>query len=188
MKRKTIRFFCFWIFLLFFFVPTLRAQTAPTATSAPLSPLQHFTLSGTATGVAGVGGSQGATILEADFSITKNVTFGYQQIIVPSSANSFDLGVIEYTRPLSALLGKKVSSALTFNASGWNTTFFAGAGRIVSAGTHTAETAGIRLSCPLTTNLTFQMISAQWLHGPQTNGLVTSPSAASISSGLQINF
>lgn len=164
--------------------------TAPVAFAqgTPTSSLQHFTLSGTATGVAGVAGAQGATILEADFSITKDVSFGYQQIIVPSSANSFDLGVVEYTRPLSALLGKKVSSALTFNASGWNATFFGGGGRIVASGSHVAETAGIRLSCPLTTNLTFQMISAQWLHGPSTNGLVTSPSVAAISSGLQINF
>lgn len=173
----------FALFVIFGMAFQVAAQTPPPATSV----LTHFSISGTATGVMGVG-SQGATILGADFQLTKTVGIEYEQIMVPSSSNSFDLGIVTYTRPLNAVLGKNITSKLLFDATGWNVTAFAGAGRIVAAGKHAAETAGLRLSCPLNKNVTFQMLSAQWLHGPQTNGLITSPSTAAISSGLQINF
>ena len=174
-----------FLFVFFGFAFQVAAQT-PTPTP-PSSLLTHLSISGTATGVMGVG-NQGATILAADFQITKTVGVEYQQIMVPSSANSFDIGAITYTRPLSQVLGKNITSKLLFDVTGWDVTAFAGAGRIVSNGKHAAETAGIRLSCPLNSNVTFQMLSAQWLHGPQTNGLITSPSTAAISSGLKISF
>ena len=172
-----------FVFLFVFF--GMAFQVAAQTTPAPTSVLTHFSMSVTATGIMG-NGSESAMIAGADFQLTKDVGVEYEQIIASNA--TFDLGNITYTRPLSQLLGKNITSKLLFDASGWNVTAFAGAGRVVDVGKHAAETAGLRLSCPLNSNVTFRMISVQWLHGPQYNAAAYAPSTAAISSGLQINF
>jgi len=169
----------------------------PLAAYGQISPstsgsLQHFTLTGSAAGFLGSAtGSQPTSIVGASFSLTKAVSLGYEQITVPSTA-SYDFGIAEFTKPLSSIVGKSLTSKFTFDATKVEVTFLGGAGKLLQSSqgiSELAETAGAYLSYPVTANMSVQVIGAQWLHSTtQGNGFIVSPSTAAISTGLSINF
>lgn len=161
----------------------------PTFAQTPM--LSHFSLSGSAVGFMGSSGSQPASIVGLNFQLTPSVLIGYQQIQIPGISTNFDLGVVGYGKSLSSLLGKTLSDKMLFDATQVNVEFVGGAGKQIgtapNASSHVAECAGVFLSIPVSSNVSFQMIGAEWLHGT-SNGFITSPSTAAISSGLSINF
>lgn len=152
--------------------------------------IQHITLSGSATGFMGGGGTQPASIAGATFSLTQRISLGYEQITIPSVA-SFDMGIGQYTLPFSSLMGKKISSHFVFDASKVNVTFMAGAGKLLQSAQNVsriAETAGVYVSYPISGNLSVRIVGAQYIHGGVQNGLLTTPSTAAISTGLSLSF
>jgi hypothetical protein len=166
-------------------------------TSAPAPSLwQNISVTGSAAGFLGnSAGSQVAIIAGGWFQATARVSIGYQQVVIPTTA-SFDFGMGQYSLPLNALLGKKISSKLKFDASQETFSVYGGLGRVTQSAQATgsvpvnrfAETIGVSLTIPLSANVGFTLISAQFLHGGTTTGLITTPSTSAISSGLKVSF
>lgn len=178
------------LLVLFIVAGVAMAQTTtPPPTSTSL--LSHFSISGSALGFMNSTGSQPASIVGVNFQVTNTFLLGYQQIQVSGISTNFDMGIAGYGRPLSSLLGKNLANKLLFDASQVNVEFVGGIGKQLTsapaAASHIAETLGVYLSYPISSNVSFQMIGAQWVHGA-SNGFVTSPSTAALSSGLSINF
>lgn len=167
------------------------AQAQSTTASTVLS---NISITGTASGFMGASGTQPASILGADFQVSQAVSVGYEQVQISALNTNYDFGVVNYGVPLSSLLGKTLTSKLTFNASDVSVTFTGGVGKMLTSATtstpansHIAETAGVFLHIPVSANLSFQVLGAQWIHGV-SNGVVTAPSTAALSSGLSISF
>lgn len=161
------------------------AQSTPQA-------LNHFSITGSGAGFTGAaGGSQATSITGISYQFTSHVSFGYQNILVPS-VSSYDFGVFEYATPLSSIIGKKLSSSTTFDASSVTVSFLGGAGEVMSPAKHIAETAGVYVSFPMKTTTggvsIGPVLGFQYVHSPSVNGFVTSPSSAAISAGLGISF
>lgn len=176
---------------LLFAVPLL-AQNAP----AP-SPFSNFSLDGSAVGFLGsASGSQPASLVGAWYQTTARVSFGFETIQIPANS-SWYFGMAKYQLPLSSLLGKKITAKLKFDASQIGVGFEGGLGKMLQSATAAqiaapvnrfAGTVGVTVSIPLSSNLAFQAISAQWLQSGVQHGLIVTPSTAAISTGLSLHF
>ena len=142
---------------------------------------QHFVISGSA---AGYGGTQAVSIEGAGFQLSSNVSLAYARISNPADSKYpvYNLGDVNYTRELRALIGKKLASKLAFDTTNWLVTFQASGGKVTAPGiSHVAEGAGIYISRPVANNL--QVTSGfRVLHG-LGNTLVKVPSV-----GLNVTF
>lgn len=161
------------------------------------TPQQHFSLSGSAVSFMGPNGSAPASIADGYVNITKSWSAGYQQITIPQLA-TFKFGMVDLTKPLPSLLGKKLTAKLQFDATQWTVDFYGGAGK-VNQGTlgvdRIAETAGVCATRKLTANVSAKLVCGAWLHGGTVSGLLASgiptgaaSSTASVSSGIQVHF
>jgi len=154
--------------LMFLCVP-LRAQTN---VAAP--PTFHFVAGGSAIGFSSGSGTQAGSIAYTGLQITNTITASYEYLSVPSMSATGSLGVVSYTRPLNALLGKTLTSKLLFDTTNINVTFSGGAGKWTTAKTNIAETAGVSISYPIPgTSAAVQIIGYQYIHAPNVNGVIT---------------
>lgn len=178
----------FLLLLAVLLAPAVFAQTPVTADN-----FTHFSLTGSATGFLGAsGGNQPANIAGGWFNITQRVSIGAEMITIPTVA-TFKFGMVQYQLPLANLVGKKLTGHFLFDASKVAVGFQGGVGNLVQSNQNVSKiagTVGVTLSYPLSDHLSMQIISAQYVRGgvAGTSGLVSSPSAAAISSGLGINF
>jgi hypothetical protein len=154
----------------------------------------YFSLSASASGFIGGGSNQASTLAGAWLNLTQQVSIGYEMLIVPTVA-TYKFGSVHWQMPLSSLIGKKLTGHFLFDASKISVGFKGSVGTlsqgsVVPAVNILAEKAGITLAYPLADHISFQLLSAEWVHGGirGTSGLVTSPSAAEISAGLGIHF
>lgn len=163
--------------------------------SAPAQ--QHFSLSGSAVSFMGPNGSAPASIADGYVNITKSWSAGYQQVIVPQVA-TFKFGMVDLTKPLPSLLGKKITAKLQFDATQWTVDFYGGVGK-VNQGTfgvdRIAETAGVCATRRLTANVSARLVCGQFLHGGTVTGVLASgiptgasSSTAAVSSGISVHF
>jgi hypothetical protein len=188
----------------------VRAQGGPPA-GCDTPGTSHFSVNGSAVGFVGANTSNPATIAGGSVALTCRFALGYEQVIVPALDASYYLGLVEYTMPLRALVGKKINSKFVFNSSAWTTTFFGGVGALrqtltttstdpttglttssSSTAQHIATTLGAGLNYVANNHVTIQVISAQWIHspvaGPAANPIVVTPDTSTISTGLRISF
>lgn len=160
-------------------------------TTAPApAPVQHFVISASAAGYNGQSGATALSIAGTGIQLTTNVSVAYNLISNPSdnTAPKYNLGVINYSRGLDAILGKTLSSKLTFDTSNFVVTFQAGAGKVsMPSAHHIAETGGIYLSRPLADHVSLQIVGYQVLHGQGTT-VLTHNVTQQISSGLNFTF
>ena len=182
------------------------AQTpvpAPTATCVNNggTGLSNFSVTGSATGFAVAGASstvpvQAATIADASFQATCHFSIGYETIVVPAFA-SYSFGMVHYTTTLNHLLGKNLSSKLTFDPTQIYVDFKAGGGKVMQSAINKSSgafTIGPTLSLPLNSVVTFNVVGAQYVYGhlAGTSGVLVQPngimSNMSVSSGLTFSF
>jgi hypothetical protein len=159
------------------------------------SALSNFSVQGSAIGFTGApGGTQAAVLAGAEYQLTTRVQLGYWNLSVPSLAN-YNFGEAGYGLPLSSLLGKTLSSKLTFDASSVGVIFQGGIGKVnQTIGTvstdRVAEIVGATVSFPITASLTFNAVQAYWVHGGinGTSGFVVTPAVSSFPTvGMGIN-
>lgn len=158
---------------------------------------QHFSLSGSAVSFMGPNGAAPASIADGYTNVTKSWSIGYQQVTIPQLA-TFKFGIVDLTKPLPSLLGKKNTAKLVFDASLWTVDFYGGAGKVNQDNLgvdRVAETLGICASRKLTTNVSAKLVCGQWLHGGTINGILSSgvttgasSSTAAVSSGITLHF
>lgn len=116
MKTRIINLFL--LVLLFFCLGgSAMAQT-------PAPPLQHFVISGSASG-------QPASISSVGFQLTSNVSLAYEYIVNPtdSSKPRYGSGVANYTFSAASLVPKSIKAKLLVDLSNYNVTLQAGAGK-----------------------------------------------------------
>lgn len=157
----------------------------------------HFSVDVSALGLSAGGTASAGTNVGGAVQITKRVSAGYEQVIVPNLSATYYIGQAMYTVPLSALVGKKINKSFAFDSSVWSVKFSAGAGvlRQTLNGVmtqHVASEAGAGLVYTANSHVGVEVISGQWLHagvaGPAGNQFIITPNSASISSALQITF
>lgn len=164
--------FTVWVLVLlvlcFCSVP-LRAQTN---VAAP--PTFHFVAGGSAIGFNSGSGSQVGSVAYTGLQITNTITASYEYLTVPSMSAHGSLGVVSYTRPLNALLGKTLSGKILFDTSNINVTFSGGLGKWTTSASNLAETVGASVSYPVPgTSAAIQIIGYQYIHAPNVNGVIT---------------
>jgi hypothetical protein len=174
--------------LLFALAISLLAVSVHAQTPAA-PPTQLFVLSGNIAGFSGASATNGAVIATAAMQILPTVSVGYEHIGISSINSRFELGVVAYTRPLSALLGSTLTKRLLFNATDIGVTFSAGAGKVLEpTANRIAETVGVHFSYPLTNNMSVQIIGIDVLHGAGRTGFITTNYAQAVSTGINIHF
>ncbi len=162
------------------------AQTAP----APAPAVQHFVISVSASGYNGQSGAAPLSIAGTGIQLTQNLSVAYNLISNPSdtTAPKYNLGVINYSRGLNSILGKSLSSKLSFDSSNFVVTFQGGAGKVSMPSVHhVAETGGIYLSRPLADHVSLQVVGYQVLRGQGTT-ILTHNVTQQISTGLNFTF
>jgi hypothetical protein len=158
---------------------------AQTNVAAP--PTFHFVAGGSAINFNSGNGAQVGSLAYTGLQITTDVAVTYEHLSIPSISASGNLAVASYTRPLNALLGKKLSSKLLFNSSDINVTFSGGAGRWTTAKSNIAETVGASISYPIPgTSAAVQILGYQYVHAPSVSGSITRNQQ--IQSGLIVYF
>jgi hypothetical protein len=127
--------------------------------------IQHFVINANA---AGYGGSQAVSIEGAGFQVTSNVSVAYGRISNPTDSQQpiYNLGDLNYTRELRALLGSKLSSKLVFDTTNWLVTFQVSGGKVTAPGgiNRIAEGAGIYCTRPVANNMSMTT-GIRFLHG-----------------------
>lgn len=176
---------------------TLLLFAVPLAAQTNVAPQQHFSLSGSVVSFMGPNGSAPASIADGYVNITRSWSAGYQQVTIPQLA-TFKFGMVDLTKPLPTLLGKKLTAKLQFDASQWTVDFYGGAGKVNQGNLgvdRVAETAGLCATRKLTANVSAKLVCGQWLHGGTVNGFLTSgvptgasSSTAAVSSGISLKF
>ena len=162
------------------------------------SGISHFSVSASAIPWAS-GQAAPGTIEGGSVSLTNSFSLGFQRIDL--SPIVYDIGVVEYTKPLLTFVPKKVQSSLTFNAVPWSVTFFGGGGlssQFIQAATYSytdhepAFTLGMGLNYTANGHVAIQIVSGQWLHTSTPTGAINnflvSPNTASISSTLKLTL
>lgn len=158
---------------------------------------KNFSLEASAMGFSGAGQSSAATIYGGTVNITNRFALGYQQIVIPELNANYYLGTLNYTLPLNALLGSKISGALVFDASKFNVRFMGGAGvnrQELNAplNQRIATTLGAAIEYSANKTLAIQVFSAQWLHAGiqkfENDRVVVTPNTSAIASGLKLRF
>ena len=155
--------------VLLFAVPMVFGQT-----SAPAS-TQHFSLSGGAVSFMGPAGSAPATIGDGYFNVTKSLSAGYQQLVVPGLLTT-KLGMLDIGKPLPSWIGKTLNSKLAFDSSKVSVDVFFGAGKLtqnVLNVNRIAEAAGVCVSYSLGANVSANVVCGEYLHGGIVNGFIT---------------
>lgn len=156
----------------------------------------HFSLSGSAAGFSGAGGATTAATSGISYQFTQHVSLGFQNLQVPGTGG-FDMGTFQYAVPLSQILGKKVSTGLTFDGSSVVFSFLGGAGKFMPTNkalkSTVAETAGVVISLPAASSASGvtigPIVQLQWVHAQGAgNGVLLSPDSASVAAGLGITF
>jgi hypothetical protein len=179
----------------------LYAQVAPSnCPNSGSSTLSNFSASGSATGFAVVGSSSStpiaSTIAGVSYQVTCRFSAGYETLIVPSVA-SYNFAMGHYTLPLNALIGKKISAKLNFDASKVYVDFKAGVGKVIQSSINEsafAATLGPTVSIPLNSIVTWNAVGIQYVYGrlSGTSGIIVQPNglinSMSVSSGLSFSF
>jgi hypothetical protein len=121
-----VRYLLSFCIALSLFAVAAQAQDTPQT-------VQHFVINASA---AGYGGSEAVAIAGAGFQVTKNVSVAYGRISNPTDTQKpiYNIGDLNYTRELRALLGSKLSSKLVFDPTNWLVTFQASAGKVTAPG------------------------------------------------------
>jgi hypothetical protein len=169
--------------ILFIGVPMVFGQTAKPAS------LQYFTLTGSATGFLQNGNASTASTAGASLQLTPSLAIGYSQVMIPAKA-SYRLGTVNFSKPLSSLLGKRLSSKFVFDISQVGVTFQAGAGKQLQNGnvpSHVAEVAGVALYYPLASHLSLQVLGYQYVHS-SVSGFIKTNGQQAISTGFAVKF
>jgi hypothetical protein len=174
--------FALFLVLLVLALPGLALAQAPSS-----SPADHIFVSGGVLAFNGPNGMTASSNLGAALQLTKGLSAGYNQVTIPSLNRTYRLGVLNYTRPLSSYLGKKLSSKFVFDVSQINVTLQAGGGKVAQVLPHPvfdviAESAGAFISYPLANHVSAQVVGVQWLHGGKN------PSHVVMSTGLNFHF
>jgi hypothetical protein len=168
---------------------SVSAQTPTPPTPPPDAPIQHLVINASAVGFNGPSGTQAASVMGAGLQLTKRVSLGYLHVTIPAVSARFELGVANYTAPLSAVLGKKLSSKFIFDTSLINVTFQGGMGKLLQpTANRIAETAGVYITYPIASHVSFQVIGGQFVHGGVQSGLITRNYNAAVSTGLNFYF
>lgn len=167
---------------LFLAIPAIsHAQSAPAPT--------HFVISGSATGFTGANGTSAASIAGAAIQLTPHISAGYLQVTVPAISARFQMGVVNYTKPLNEWLGTTISNKLVFNISNINLTVQAGGGKLLQPIVNRiAETAGVYVSYPVSNNVSLQLVGVSVLHGGAQTGFVTTNTTTALSTGINFSF
>jgi hypothetical protein len=177
-----------WLVIVFALLSTplhLRAQTVTPPTPTP----NLFSISGNIADFGRGATPQAAMIATASVQTTKNLSLGYEHIAVSGGNARWELGVGAYTRPLSDLLGSKLTSKLLINTSIIGVTFSAGAGKVLlPTANRIAETAGVHISYPLIDGISLQLIGVDVLHGAGHTSFLTVNTTTAISTGINIYF
>ena len=160
--------------------------SAQTPASSP-SPIDHIFVSGSALAFNGPNGMTASSNFGAALQLTPGLSTGYNQITIPSLNRTYRLGVVNYTRPLSSLVGKALSSKFVFDLSQINATFQAGGGKVDQVAPNpvfstVAETGGVFLSVPLANHVSATVVGVQYLHGG------SNPSQVTLTTGLNFHF
>lgn len=164
---------------------------------------QHFSASGNVVSFMGPAGSVPASVADGYFNATKHISFGYQQITIPSLA-TLKLGMIAGDCTLAGCLGKKITSHLVFDATKPKLTFFGGAGKLNESSlgvNRIAEGVGVCIAYPVSGNVSLNIACGEYLHGGIVSGFLTTgipgtaptPAApqssnANVYSGVKIHF
>jgi hypothetical protein len=100
------------------------------------------------------------------------------------------MGVVGFTKPLSSLLGKTITSKLLFDATSLNVTFQGGGGKLLTpTANHIAETFGASLSYPIPgTSAAIQVLGYQWVHSPNLWAGIEKSYTQQIQTGLIVYF
>jgi hypothetical protein len=173
----------------------------PAYGQAPSS-LSNFSVSGSAVGFSGAGGTQAAALVGGWFQTTQRVSVGYLNLAVPAISANYNFGMGQYSLPLSSLLGKTISGKLLFDASAIGVSFQAGLGKVLQTTTpigatssvntsRFAEIFGGQVNLPMTSSLSFNVIQVYWVHGgiAGTSGGIISPAVSNfptIAMGLNL--
>lgn len=162
------------------------ALSLPAQTPAPAT---HFVLSGSATGFAGPGGTYAAVIAGAAIQITDHISAGYNQLTVPTLGMRWELGVVNYTRPLTDILPQSFLAKLKFDPSNIYLTGQAGIGKLLEpSANHIAETLGLFVSYPLSNNVSLQLVGLSGYNGGVQRGIVTTNQQIGVSTGINFSF
>jgi hypothetical protein len=161
------------------------------------STLSNFSVTGSAIGFAGApAGAQTASLAGVNYQVTSRFSAGYWNLNVPALA-TYNFGVAGYALPLSSILGKSISSKLTFDASAVEVGFDTGIGKVTQgtpvANSRVSEIVGGSITFPITANLSFNAVQLYWVHGgiAGTSGVVVTPSVSnfqSIGMGITISM
>jgi hypothetical protein len=171
------------VFLLSLFAVGLHAQTPA------IPPTQLFTFSGNLGGFNGSSATNGAVIATAALQILPTVSAGYEHLNISALNLRGEFGVIAYTRPLSAFLGKTIADKLLFDTTQIGVTISGGAGKILQpTANRVGETLGVHFSYPLTTNLSVQVIGIDVIHGAGKTLIISSNYSEAVSTGLNVHF
>ena len=164
-------------------------------TQQPAPVFDKFVVSANVSGISGVGGGQhAASNVGTSLQLTASISAGFNQLTIQDTNTYFRMGVVNYTKPLSALLGKKASAAFVFDPSQIQITFQGGLGKVSQNFTaapsihHIAEEAGIFIIYPLSDHLNAQLFGYQVYHGGTMNLGVTYNQTQAISTGLVLHF
>lgn len=147
----------------------LLVSSSAFAQSAP--PVQHFVISTASAGTSSTNGMQAVAVAGAGFQLTADVSVAYGRISNPTDSKKpiYNLGDLNYTRQLRALLGSKVSSKLVFDTTNWLVTFQASAGKVTGVGfNRIAEGGGLYLTRPVANNVAVTT-GYRLLHGAGTS-------------------
>jgi hypothetical protein len=167
------------------------------AASVSFAQDKNFSIDASAMGFNGAGQTSSATIIGGAVSVTKRLAIGYEQILVPELNANYYLGTLNYTIPLNALLGQKISGSLVFDASKFNVRIIGGAGvnrQELNAplNQRVATTLGGALEYSANKTLAVEIFSAQWIHagvhGFDRDKLIITPNTSAIASGLKLRF
>lgn len=166
------------------------AQAAGAQTNVAPPPTFHFVVGGSAINFNGVNGANVGSVAYTGLQVTASLSATYEHITVPSISARYEMGVIGYTRPLNALLGKTLSSKLLFDSSNLNVTFAGGGGKLLApGGNHIAETASVSLSYPIPgTSAAIQVLGYQFIHSPNMWGTIEKSYTQQVQSGLIVYF
>jgi len=159
------------------------------STTPVVPPTQLFTFSGNISGFSTGSSTSGAVVATAALQLTNQFSAGYEHIQISSINSRYELGVVAYTRTLDTLLGTSLSSKLLFDPSQIGVTFSGGLGKVLEpTANRIAETLGVHISYPLTTNMSIQVIGIDFLHGGGHTGFITSSYSEAVSTGINIHF
>lgn len=172
---------------------TIKGQTTP-PTQSPTPVFSRFVVSANVSAVNG-GSTNAASNIGTALQLTQSFSAGYNQLTIQNTNTYFRMGVVNYTRPLSSLLGKKISDAFVFDPSQIQITFQGGLGKVTQNFTnplpstnHIAETVGVFVVYPLADHLNAQLFGYQLYHGGTMNLGVQYNQVQSISTGLILHF